>query len=302
MGFRNQMIKLFTSRIRHTSVAAAMLLSGFAGCEYGGGAVLVPEVTIVPADFSGDSLESSSSPEAAPSQAATSGASELGSVVGRVVLDGSFEALTPLHSAGADVKDKEVCAKFDTPDERLVLGADNGVANVFVYMQKAPKGTQSLNAADQELIFDQQYCRFLPHCLVVPTGSTVKVLSNDTVAHNTHSYPNKNQGVNSGVAPGDREGKLRITYNRAEAEPIAVKCDYHSWMNAYHLPIDHAFAAVTDKDGNFEISGLPAGEHVFAIWHEAASGKFVERKLAVQVASGDATPIEIKYAVSKLDL
>ena len=130
----------------------------------------------------------------------------------------------------------------------------------------------------------------------------MKVLSNDAVAHNTHSYPNKNQGVNSGVAPGDREGKLTITYNRAEAEPIAVKCDYHAWMTAYHLPIDHGFAAVTDKDGNFEIKDIPAGDYTFAVWHEAAAGKFIERKLSVTVAAGDPTPLEISYPADKLQL
>ena len=299
MRLRSNMNSLF-SKTQFVLCGVAAFV--FSGCgEYGGGASVVPNVTVLPADLGGNIASTEETGAQAETVSESAGGSGLGSLVGRVVLDGTATNLPPLIAMGADVKDKEVCAKFDVPDERLVLGADNGVANVFVYMQKAPKGSGALESTDEALIFDQQYCRFKPHCLIVPTGVTVKVLSEDTVAHNTHSYPNKNQGVNSGVAPGDREGKLQITYNRAESEPIAVKCDYHAWMNAYHLPIDHTFAAITDENGKFEIPNLPAGEHTFAVWHEAASGKFVERKLVVTIASGQAKEVEIKYPSSKLE-
>ncbi len=292
------MNRLFSTNL---ILPSCMLLAGCA--EYGGGAVLVPEVTVLPAELTADSSDagtevvSATEGGAAPSAGSGSGP---GTLAGRVVLVGSFNALPPLIAMGSDVKDKEVCSKFDVPDERVVLGEANGVANVFVYLQKAPKGTV-FDASGQELVFDQQYCRFKPHCMIVPTGATLKVLSDDTVAHNTHSYPNKNNGVNSGVAPGDRDGNLRIKYTRAESEPISVKCDYHAWMEAYHLPIDHPFAAVTDKDGKFEISNLPAGDYSFVVWHEAAAGKFVERKLPVTITAGNTTPAEIEYDVSKLD-
>ena len=273
------------------------LLSGSVGCsEYGGGAVVVPEVTFVPAD------SSEASGADTESAAETAEVAAPGTLTGKVVLTGGAKALPPLIAMGSDVKDKEVCAAVDVPDERLVLGTGNGVANVFVYLPKAPKNGRQLEAASDPFLFDQKNCRFLPHCVVLPVGQTVKVLSDDSVAHNTHTYPNKNQGVNSGVAPGDREGKLEFVYRKSEAQPLSVKCDYHTWMTAYHLPLDHPYAAVTDAEGAFTIPDLPVGKHTFVVWHEAVDGNFVERKLVVEIQSGATTDLQVELSADKLKL
>lgn len=282
----------------------ALLIAVLTGCgEWGGGATYVPAVTVLPAELDGDAGEAvvaDAGGEAAAEPAGDS--SGFGTVSGRVVLTGSAPTLDFLIAQGADVKDKEVCAAVDMPDERLVLGSANGVANAFVYLSKPPRGGKELAPAGEPLIFDQKNCRFIPHCMIVPTGATVKVLSDDAVAHNTHTYPRKNQGVNSGVAPNDREGKLEIVYRRPESTPVPVKCDYHAWMSAYHLPIDHPYAAVTDESGNFTIPELPAGEHSFSVWHEAADGGFVERRLNVTVTAGTTTEVQVDFPADTLTL
>jgi len=273
------------------------LLSGSFGCsEYGGGAVVVPTVTFVPADAS---AASGADTEVV---AETAEVAAPGTFTGKVVLSGTPVVLPPLIAMGADVKDKEVCAAVDVPDERLVLGAGNGVANAFVYLPKAPKNGKKLEPAAEPFLFDQKNCRFFPHCVVLPVGQTVKVLSDDTVAHNTHTYPNKNQGVNSGVAPGDREGKLEFTYRKSEAQPLSVKCDYHTWMTAYHLPLDHPYAAVTDAEGAFTIPDLPSGKHTFVVWHEAVDGNFIERKLVVEIQPDATTDMQVELPADKLKL
>jgi hypothetical protein len=73
-------------------------------------------------------------------------------------------------------------------------------------------------------------------------------------------------------------------------------------MTAYQLPIDHPYAAVTDENGQFTIPDLPTGKHSFILWHEAADGGFVERKLAVEIKSGETTEMQIDYPVEKLKL
>ena len=68
-------------------------------------------------------------------------------------------------------------------------------------------------------------------------------------------------------------------------------------MTAYHLPLDHPFAAVSAADGSFEIKDLPAGKHEFKVWHEA--GKMVEKAFQVTIKPGD-NAVTINVPASKL--
>lgn len=280
--------------------ALTLLLTTAAGCgEYGGGSAVVPEVTVLPADLSGGEVVAAEPSGGGAEPAATSGGSGPGTLTGRVVMVGDYPQLKPLFAQGADIKDKEVCAAVEVPNEQLVVGEDNGVQNVFVFMRKAPKGSPKLESAEP-MYFDQKNCRFLPRAMIVPVGATLKVLSDDAVAHNTHTNPARNNGVSSLVPANDREGTLELVYKTAE-NPFAVTCDFHSWMKAYHLPLDHPYGAVTDENGRFEIKDIPAGTHDFVVWHESASGNFVERKLKVTINPGQ-NDLEIPYASSKLAL
>jgi len=304
------MQRLNDKRIRRIGIAPWMcLVTGFSllltGCEeFGGGAKYDARVVVLDAGhFSSEEVASESEATESTTEATTADATTggFGTFAGRLVMQGTAPSLPLLIAQGAEVKDKEVCAAVDVPDERLQVGANGGVANAFIYLKRAPKGGKDAQTTGEPLIFDQKNCRFIPHCMIVPTGVTIKVLSDDPIAHNTHNYPKRGTSVNSGVAPNDREGKLTISYRSAE-DPVSVKCDYHAWMQAWHLPVDHPYASVTDENGNFSIPDLPAGKHEFTVWHEAADGGFITKKLAVTIAGGQTEQMDIEFPTDKLAL
>lgn len=282
------------------SMTVMCLLLGSAGCsdvpDFGGGASVVPEVSYVVEDAT---ASASVAPAASPDSSATKSP---GTFTGKVVMTGNVTALPPLYKQGAGIKDPTVCAAVDVPDERLVLGEANAVKGVFVYLNKSPKGGKALVAPAEPYKFDQKNCRFFPHCDIIPVGQEVQVLNDDTITHNTHTNPLKNPSVNAGVPPGDREGKLSFIYRKTESVPLSITCDYHTWMKAYQLPVDHPYAAVTDETGSFTIKDLPAGKHSFVVWHEAANGGFVERKFMVEILSGETTKMQIDYPFDRLKL
>lgn len=288
-------------------ICAAAVLPGIVGCGQdgpSGGAYQATSVVVLPPEYGLGVEEDGDESSAGDSggSAESGGGSGPGNFAGRVVLTGTAPQLGPIFTKGAAIKDPEVCAAEDMPDDRLVLGADNGVANVFIYIRKAPKGSPKPTVSDEPMIFDQKYCRFIPHCQIVPVGQVVKVLSDDAAAHNTHTNPKRNNTVSSLVGANDREGKLELVYKKSEQAPFPVTCDFHGWMKAWHFPVDHPYAALTDADGNFEIRDLPAGNHEFVVWHEAAKGQFVERKLKVSIQPGETFTQEIEFAASQLEL
>ncbi|MFN7804077.1 MAG: carboxypeptidase regulatory-like domain-containing protein [Planctomycetaceae bacterium] len=218
-------------------------------------------------------------------------------VSGSVTFSDDFKALAPLVAKGAATKDPAVCgANEDVPNEELVVNPENkGIANVFVFLPKAPTGFKAPKP-EKELIFDQKNCKFLPHGLCIQVGQTVKVLSDDGVPHNTHTFPLRNAGFNQTVSPNDRKG-VELKYTKAEKLPIEVKCDFHTWMKAYHLILDHPFMAVSDANGKFEIEGLPAGKHEFTVWHEKKG--YLDKKLSVEVKAGESKSVDLKYGAKQ---
>lgn len=216
-----------------------------------------------------------------------------GSIEGQVIVDGA----PPAPKMIAATKDQQVCGANVPSDEVLVDSATGGLANVFIYKKDADKVHPDLQKSKEaEVVFDQKGCRFIPHSLLVRTDQVVRVISSDAVAHNTHTFPLRNQGINVILKPNDQMG-VKVPMPQAELLPTNVKCDIHPWMSAYWLVLDHPYAAVSSENGTFKIENLPAGEHEFRVWHEKKG--FIERKLVVKVEAGKTTkvpPIKVKAA------
>jgi plastocyanin len=274
------------------SVLACIGLSSISGC--GGGANADVSVAVKAADTTED-------PDVSGQQTGTTSPAvegKSGSFIGKVAITGAFSELDPLIKQGdSSAKDAEVCAAENVPDQRLVVGGDNGVANVFLFMDKVPRALKNLPVPEEALIFDQKTCTFLPHAMVVRAGQKIQVYNSDPAAHNTHTKSVVNGEFNSLVKAGDRSGSVEFSYKKAEKQPISVVCDFHSWMKAYHFPIDHPFATVTNADGTFEIKDIPPGKYRFKIWH---SGKYLERKVEVVIKPGSPTKMDFSYSAQKL--
>ncbi len=290
-------MKTRTPKLVGVWAAGASLLLGIAGCaKLDSGAHAEPSVRVKPAETLVTSTDGGNARAAATAADAGSGSSTgggeqggVGAVTGRVVFKGNKPTQGILYLKGTSPKDGQVCAaNANLLTEDLIVSDDGGVANVFVFLDKAPVGYKP-EKPTEELKFDQKGCVFTTHAFLCQVGQPISVLSDDDIAHNTHTFPDRNDPFNQTIKPKDREG-IPLTYKKSEKNPLRVKCDLHFWMIAYHLPLDHPFGAVSGKDGKFEIKNLPAGAHEFRVWHERAEkgkGGFLNRKLKVTVKGGD---------------
>ena len=236
--------------------------------------------------------------------ASRANAADTGTLAGQFVLEGEAPKLAPLVKEGdTTVKNPEVCAKQNVPDESLVVDpSTKGIANVFVYLQKPPAGmpAELKESKDKIVKFDQKGCRFLPHALILRTDQTIEILSDDPISHNTHVYPIRQDGKNEAIAANDRSGTVKWQFSLPEKMPTTVKCDIHTWMEARWLIIDHPYAAITDKEGRFKIENIPAGEHNFLIWHERAGWVFggSKRSIPATIEAGKTTQLGNAASIS----
>lgn len=229
-------------------------------------------------------------------------AAEWGTVKGQIVLSGDLPKLDPIVRKGdATAKDSAVCAAQDVPNEKLVVDKDTkGIANVVIYVQKKPAEIHPdmLEPSAKEVVFDQKYCQFIPHVMLVRTGQSVRVLSDDGIAHNTHTNTIKTPAENFVVSANDRKGVLMKPFKTPERLPTRINCDIHAFMEAYWVILDHPYATVTDAKGNFEIPNLPVGSHDFIVWQESCG--YLEKKLTIDVKAGVNEQKPLKYTAAQI--
>lgn len=288
-----------------TILRAALLVSATAfavcplGCGGGDGASKVPTVTARPKPADDPKTAPADKNPANGETKKNGGSSEsgAGSITGVVKLTGDPPTLPPLVRKGdKNAKDAPVCAAMDVPNESLVVSENGGgVANVFVYLSKAPEQAGH-PASDEAVEFDQEFCRFKPHCLIVRTGTQLKILNSDQILHNTRIRTLRNGNFDAGLSPGEKEG-VPHKYGSPEPEPVRVGCDIHPWMAAYHLPLNHGCYALTDKDGKFTIPNVPKGRYQVNVWHERAG--FLERNASIVVRGGQPTQRDFDYQADR---
>ncbi|MGD9857777.1 MAG: hypothetical protein AB7U20_22770 [Planctomycetaceae bacterium] len=226
-----------------------------------------------------------------------------GTFWGVVRVHGDLPALPPLVRTGdalvSNLGTGEVLvrAAADIPDaDSLLVGAEHGLANVFVFRKPAPPVFEA-DVSGEAIAITSRNNRFEPHCAIARVGQDVRLTSQASVATNFHLFPVRNETRNQVIAPNDAAG-IELQFARNEPLPFKVADDIHPWKSAYLLVVDHPFAALTDENGRFEIEGLPPGEHVFRFWHER--GGFIERDYVVTIGDDEGVEAAITVEAERL--
>ena len=129
---------------------------------------------------------------------------------------------------------------------------------------------------------DQKGMLFIPHVLAVITGTTVKFLNSDPVAHNVFSPEGK---YNLGTWPqGDTKDHK---YDKPGV--YSQLCRVHAEMEAYVVVLDTPYFATTDKTGAFEIKNVPPGKYTVVAWSE----KLKEVRQPITVEAGKLATVNL---------
>jgi plastocyanin len=175
------------------------------------------------------------------------------------------------------------CSSFGPPDSTLKLGTDGAVAEAFVWIESGLPDA-GWPAPTVPVVLDQERCEFKPRVFGVQVGQPVEIRNSDAFLHNTHAFEG---GFN--VPLPTQGAKVTKTFPH-ESVPAVIGCDVHGWMRAYAGVVTNPFYAVTDANGAFDISGLPAGHYTLGIWQE----RLGRRGKQVDVAEGGETTAEVE--------
>ncbi len=200
-------------------------------------------------------------PASAPAAAAVDPATAA-TITGYIVVKGNVPKAEPI-SMTAD----PVCASGPAGaqvTETFVVGPDNGLENVFVYV-KSGLGTRTFPAPTAPVVLNQQGCHYTPHVFGVQVGQPLDILNSDDTLHNVHAAAQVNEEFNLGQP--FKGMKTTRTFDKPEVM-IPFKCDVHSWMNAFVGVLAHPYFAVSADGGKFSLKTLPPGTYEIEAWHE----------------------------------
>jgi plastocyanin len=185
-------------------------------------------------------------------------------ITGKITLTGTpppEREITPIKA------DKNCGAMHTAPvmTRGYVVGADKGLANVCVFIKAGLPAGKTYTAPDAKPVIDQIGCVYEPYVTAVMVNQTVDIKNSDAFMHNVNCQAKVNKGFNFAQAT---KGQVNPkAFDKAEMR-VKLICNVHPWMAGYVNVFEHPFFAVTDKDGNFTISGdLPDGKYTIEADH-----------------------------------
>jgi hypothetical protein len=177
----------------------------------------------------------------------------------------------PAIPARSEEPDSEICGSDRHVVSALVLGTNQTVAGAIVYLGAMTGRVPAPNLAPA--VLDQVQCEFVPRVQWVASGSPLLVRNSDPTLHVVRfellSATNPPATLVTVVTPyAGFERRVVLDKFKEPALLKVMSVNGFDWMTAYIAVIPHRWAAVTDDEGRFTITGLPAGSYKLYAWHE----------------------------------
>lgn len=188
--------------------------------------------------------------------------SDGGSIAGEVKFQGTAPAPKKIEAT----KDKEVCGAHELKTEDLLVSSGGGVENAVISITNISKGKPMPTDGGT---LDQKGCQYVPHVVLTPAGSTLKIINSDGILHNIHTYSTKNPPVNM----AQPKFKKTIEQKFDQPEFIRATCDAHGWMEGWIVVEDNPYYAKTDANGKYQLTDVPPGDYEVKVWHEKLGEK-----------------------------
>ena len=209
--------------------------------------------------------------------------SSTGTIKGQIHLSGKLPG-NPVIRMGMDPMCAKASAGKRIVQEFVVATADGSLANVFVNLKGNVPQTP---VPTQPVTIDQRGCIYYPRVIGLRVGQALQVKNSDAFLHNSHGLSGKDQGFNVGQPTA---GNV-YNWKPKTDEMLHIKCDIHTWMNAYVGIVTNPYFAVSDTMGTFTIDKVPPGTYTLQAWHE----RFGLLTKMVTVKAGAAVTVDFTY-------
>jgi len=194
--------------------------------------------------------------------------------------------------------DFDMCGSVARPTQSLLLGSNQTVRNVIVYLAGYTQNNP-VNGTNDAIIVDQRDCEFVPRIQIVRSGVPLILKNSDPILHvvriDSMSSTNGERMLLKAATPYAGYEKIYQLANFREPTLLQVtSANGHEWMAAYIAVLPHPWAALTDENGRFMLHNVPVGTHKIYVWHEAL-GTMVRE---VRVSNEGSTMVDFQFSTA----
>jgi plastocyanin len=134
------------------------------------------------------------------------------------------------------------------------------VSGVAVYLESAEL-SQQRPATVPSAIMDQFDERFVPHILVVQSGTLVDFPNSDSIAHHVYSFSYPNE-FKLPIYKGDAYPPIRFD----DTGVVILGCNIHDNMLGYIVVVDTPVFAMTGDDGRATLTADLSADATVSVW------------------------------------
>jgi plastocyanin len=148
----------------------------------------------------------------------------------------------------------------------------------------------TMTPSDTVAVMDQIDTAFVPHILVVQTGSFVSFPNHDKVSHHVYSF--------SPTKP------FQLDLYRGNSHPpqvfdvpglVVLGCNIHDSMLGYIYVTESPYFATTDASGTARMSGLPEGDYSIEIWTPRLPANDLPAAMPVRIDARGSSTFAVQF-------
>ena len=162
------------------------------------------------------------------------------------------------------------------------------VGDVAVYATK-PGSENDLLSPTARAIMDQIDRQFVPHLLVVQTGTSVEFPNSDSVAHHVYSFSHPNKFMLP-MYRGEQHPPVRFDFGGV----VSLGCNIHDHMLGFILVVNSTAFTKTDEYGNASLTLDNPEDYEISIWSPRIRDENVLLTKAAHASGDDELIIEFR--------